>query len=105
MNLRRGSVMLFVMVFLVAITTVLIATAVLGSGAIQMQTRNTEAAQAQAAFDGAVDQIIEDDLQGRYASLPATPTLTVGGITVNLTVLDNWSLLSHSIEVDGSTTI
>jgi hypothetical protein len=101
MRRQRGSAMLLVVVFLSAITTVLVAAAGLSSNALKVQTRREEAAITQSAFDGAVDQVMCDYSAGTL-SLPNTRNATIGGLTVAITVVDNNSVIPHTLKVDGT---
>jgi hypothetical protein len=104
MRRERGSAILFVMIFVVAITTVLIAAASLSADSMKVQWRREQTAITSNAFDGGVDQALDDYAAGTL-SLPATRTFTVGNLTLNITVTDNSAVTTKTLKVDGTVTL
>jgi len=59
---------------------------------------------AEAAFEGAIDQVVEDSVLGTL-TLPATRNFTLGAVTCNITVVDNGAVLAGSYLISGQMTV
>lgn len=88
MKRQRGSALIFVVVMLVATTTVWLATATLTNESAISQRRREAAYQAKIAVDGAIDQLRVDYLAGSI-SLPYTVTRAIGPANCTIVVNDN----------------
>ncbi|MCH8274198.1 MAG: hypothetical protein IH851_05360 [Armatimonadetes bacterium] len=102
MRRSRGSALVFVLVMIVAITTVLVATVELATRVRGAQASLENERSVGHSFDGVVDWVKSRDTAGSL-SVPTVTTMTVGKIKWDVTVNDNGASIANSLRVDGST--
>jgi len=101
MSRRQGSALLYVLAMVIAVGAISIAAVNVCAAGYTAQIRSERAAMANDAFDGAVDQVVEDSVNGTL-TVPSTRNLTIGSTVCAITISDNSINLSGSYLVTGT---
>lgn len=98
---RRGSVLIYTSVLMVAITTVVVGTVQLNVVASQKAERRIDDAKAEETFNAQV-ALVKSVCKSNAISLPLTFNCTMNGHTLACTVTDNGSTLLRSYRIESS---
>ena len=101
---QRGSVMVFAIVLVTAMTSVICATVWLTSSLVKSERVYEDQVRARYAAEAITEQAAQDFTNGTM-TLPSTRTPSVTGVTSTVTATDNSSNIPHTMSVTATSTI
>ena len=104
MTKRRGSVMIFVVVLIVSLTTAILATVALTSSIGRDERIYEDRVRMGYAFEGAMEQAAQDFTAGTLSTLPSSRNVNIQGVACSLTITDNNANIPHTMLMSGTAT-
>ena len=89
---------------IVAITTVILATADLAVGVTSLQQRRELAMKAKYAFDGAAQEVRARRAAGAWP-MDSSQTIDLNGLTIEASIKNNTATIKHTLSLDVKTTV
>jgi hypothetical protein len=101
---QRGSVMIFAVVLVMAMTTVIVATVWLTSSLVKDERVYEDQVRMKYSIESAVEQAGQDYTAGTLAAFPSSRNVSINGVACALTITDNSANIPHTMSVSTTAT-